>query len=70
MYNILMLNKKGVEMNISNNTELSEIARELLNLSEYKRKQLALILIGSTLTDISRKEAETITNAASKEESA
>tara|TARA_X000001036_G_C20532197_1_gene746710 strand:+ start:240 stop:437 length:198 start_codon:yes stop_codon:yes gene_type:complete len=65
-----MLNKKGVEMNISNNTELSEIARELLNLSEYKRKQLALILIGSTLTDISRKEAETITNAASKEESA
>ena len=70
MYNLLMLNKKGVEMNISNNTELSEIARELLNLSEYKRKQLALILIGSTLTDISRKEAETITNAASKEESA
>ena len=48
-------------MNIENSLELSEMARELLNLPEYKRKQLALILIGSTLTDISKKEAETVT---------
>ena len=48
-------------MNIKNSLELSEIVKELLNLPEYKRKQLALILIGSTLTDLSKKEAETVT---------
>jgi len=48
-------------MDINNSLELSEIAKEILNLPEYRRKQLALILIGSTLTDTSKKEAEIVT---------
>jgi hypothetical protein len=46
--------------------KLKEIVKNLMLLPEYKRKQIALILFGSTLTDISRKEAETIYKSLNK----
>ena len=49
-------------MNKVETEKLKDIVKNLMLLPEYKRKQIALILIGSTLTDISREEAETINN--------
>jgi hypothetical protein len=46
--------------------KLKEIVKNLMLLQEYERKQIALILIGSTLTDISREEAETINKSLNK----
>jgi len=46
--------------------KLKEIVKNLMLLPEYKRKQILFILIGSTLTDISRKEAETINKSFNK----
>jgi hypothetical protein len=48
------------KLNINETMELWQIVENLMLLPEYKRKQIALILIGSTLTDISREEAEII----------
>ena len=47
-------------MNKVETAKLKEIVKNLMLLPEYKRKQIALILIVSTLNDISREEAETI----------
>jgi len=49
-------------MNKVETEKLKDIVKNLMLLPEYKRKQIALILIGSTLTDISREEAEKINN--------
>ena len=46
--------------------KLKEIVKNLMLLQEYERKQIALILFGSTLNDISRKEAETIYKSLNK----
>ena len=48
------------KININETMELWQIVEKLMLLPEYKKKQIALILIGSTLTDISREEAEII----------
>ena len=45
-------NKRGMERKIT-----KALLNKLLQFPEYERKQLALLLIASTLTDISSKEA-------------
>jgi len=45
-------NNLGMERKIT-----KALLNKLLQFSEYQRKQLALLLIASTLTDISSKEA-------------
>jgi hypothetical protein len=53
-------------MSKAETAKLKEIVKNLMLLQEYERKQIALILFGSTLTDISRKEAETIYKSLNK----
>ena len=53
-------------MSKAETAKLKEIVKNLMLLQEYERKQIALILIGSTLTDISREEAETINKSLNK----
>jgi len=55
-------------MKIKNKTKVDFIAEQLLELHEYERKQLALILISSTLNEISQKEAHEIAERLNQEE--